>query len=101
MSRWRGRRGRVTPKRPSAGQEAEPLSIVFALPSVPDDAPAALKSSMALRNVATMNGMCECGARLELVVAGGMARMRMAHEHECPAGDRNVFALYGAWRSAR
>lgn len=66
-----------------------PRRTLFVLPEVRDDWPVALKDSIAVRNAASVSGVCPvCGARAEVVPdpdVVGLWHAWFAHEPECPA----------------
>ena len=70
---------------------------------VADDAHPILKDALAVRNQATVDGVCpRCRAEIEIdgpLRLGHITYAVIAHEPECPAGNERLFELrrrYGA-----
>jgi hypothetical protein len=62
--------------------------VLLALPSIPDDAPEAVKNGLAIRNAASASGVCpNCRAKGELTGpdALGFFRITFRHETSCRA----------------
>jgi hypothetical protein len=64
------------------------VSTLFVLPSIPDDAPEALKDGLAIRNACAVEGRCPvCGVEPDLVAdrkLAGVWHLVFRHEDECP-----------------
>jgi hypothetical protein len=82
-------------------------TVAFLLPSVPDDAPDAVREGIARRRITAVEGTCPCGAGLILPNraarraakrAGGQIRMTVEHEPDCPAVDETLIAAIRRWR---
>lgn len=61
---------------------------LYLLPPVPDDAPECVKNALAIRNAASVNGICpSCGARGELNGPDehGFFHLTFHHEARCGA----------------
>jgi len=62
---------------------------VLVVPSIPDDAPPALKNGLGIRNRATATGTCPaCGATAEIagpIQPGRVTHVYMGHDGGCPA----------------
>lgn len=65
--------------------------VLLVLPTVPDDAPEALKAAIAKRNGATLSGRCDCGATVILGRQGAI----IEHEDACEASDVAIAAIVG------
>jgi hypothetical protein len=72
--------------------------VLFIVPTIRDSMNPKLKSALDRRRRATLTGTCDCGARRKIVDHrhGGGARMQMAHEADCPAGDTVLAPLLRA-----
>ncbi len=60
--------------------------VLFLLPSIPDDAPAAFKNALAIRNACNSEGVCpDCGAHGELTGPDelGIFHLTFQHEDDC------------------
>ncbi len=59
------------------------------LPSIPEDAPVALKNGLAMRNQASTTGRCPgCGAEVELdgpITPDAVVHGVFRHDDDCPA----------------
>lgn len=61
--------------------------VLFVLPPIPDDAPDDVKDGLAIRNAASVRGVCpSCGATPELYRDGlGILHAVFQHEPDCGA----------------
>jgi hypothetical protein len=60
--------------------------VMFGVPVIREDYPAELKTALARRRRAMLDGQCECGARVRASRAGTEVR----HEHDCIASDDSL-----------
>jgi hypothetical protein len=63
--------------------------VAFGVPVIREDYPAELKTALARRRRAMLDGQCECGARLRLTRQGSQTD----HEHDCIASDDSLDAI--------
>ena len=65
------------------------------LPSINDDWPAALKDALAIRNAASLNGRCACGAVATVSPPGqdGVVHLVFEHEEEGLATDDAILRI--------
>jgi hypothetical protein len=78
--------------------------VLFLLPTIRDEWPAAVKDALAIRRRATLEGRCpRCGAtwrlptreeRRRAVRERRLLHVVMEHEHNCPAGDKVLRELF-------
>lgn len=86
--------------------EVDGVPTMFVVTAIPDDAPAAVREGIARRRLATLNGVCPCGAvrpRLTRQQRRAIQRGRfhghaaIEHEDGCPAIDATLVPLVRAW----
>jgi hypothetical protein len=74
---------------PSGNEAWQRGSILFVVPAIPDNASPDLKNALDRRRRATLNGRCDCGARVVVSSSGLIAE----HESSCPATDEAIERL--------
>jgi hypothetical protein len=76
--------------------------VAFVVPAINDAMPPDLKDALATRRAAMLTGTCACGAQMLLTIdpGGHPAAVRMDHEVDCAAHDRQVRDLLNrhGWR---
>jgi hypothetical protein len=68
------------------GTTSKPRRVLYLLPEIPDDAPAAFKNALALRNASNVQGVCpDCGTRGELTGPDtpGFMHLTFRHDDDC------------------
>jgi hypothetical protein len=61
--------------------------VLFVLPTIPDDAPEAVKDALAIRNAANVAGVCpDCGARGGITGPDEHGFMHLTFQHERGCG---------------
>ena len=82
-------------------------TVAFVLPTVPDEAPEAVREGLARRRITAIEGRCPCGGRLILPNrearrrakrTGEEIRMRVEHEDDCPAIDDTLIPAIREWK---
>lgn len=77
----------VSRRRPRIPGTTKPSRVLWLLPEIPDDAPAALKNALAIRNAANVAGVCpDCGACGEITGPDEHGFLHLTFEHEDGCG---------------
>ena len=68
-------------------------SVLYVLPSIPDDAPDEVKDALAIRNACATEGKCPaCGAIPELSLdRDGLGWLTFHHQPDCPVRDDHTY----------
>jgi len=82
------------------------IRTLFLVPTIPDDAPGPVREGLARRRLATISGLCPCGARrpklsrqqLRWIRRKGadIHHLAVLHEPDCMASDDNLATLIQA-----
>ena len=92
----------------STAETSDGDTVLFVLPSIPDDAPDEIREGIARRRVVSVTGQCPCGARLVLPNraarraakrSGCVLHFAVEHEDDCPAVDSTLLARIREWRA--
>lgn len=98
-------RARMQPPRHIASRDGldyfQRGSAIFAVPVIPDDAAPELKNALAARRAASLNGICACGARTEIVTrdTGAGTVIAMQHAQDCLAHDDSIRRIVRSTRA--
>jgi hypothetical protein len=89
------------------GETWDGETYAFLLPTVPDQAPEAVREGLARRRITAVTGRCPCGGRLTLPNRKERRRatrsrrpvhLRVEHENDCPAIDDTLTAALRGWK---
>lgn len=68
---------------------------LFVLPRVRDEMPEPMKNALTIRNLASITGVCSCGAKRH-VRGSNPIRLTFTHTDACPASDESIRELLEA-----
>lgn len=83
-------------------------TVGYVLPVIPDTAPHDVREGVALRRITAVTGECPCGAtfirpnrqtRRAAARRGVVLAVTVAHATGCQAGDTQLGAALGRWKS--
>ena len=93
--------------------DVEGVSTAFVVPVLPDDAPATVREGIARRRLATVSGVCPCGARRPQLNRELRRRLKregaqqeyfsvdIQHDDDCAAVSPETVAFIRGWRWSR